>query len=116
MQLEVNEMYEDSFLFWKHKQHRATFPNLTGLTCYFFAILCSSATTEWQFCTAGQIAMQRRSNLDQSTMNGILFLRSIEKNKSMILSFITAGLHLLLNLSMYIFIYLFMHMNELFFY
>ena len=80
MQVEDNEVHTDPLSFWKQKQQRVAFPNLTRLACRFFAIPCSSAAVERQFSAAGQIVTQRRSNLDPSTVNNILFLRSIENN------------------------------------
>jgi hypothetical protein len=80
MQIEPDEQYVDPLSFWKKQNHRAAFPNLTRLACRFFAIPCSSAAVERQFSAAGQIVTQRRSNLDPSTVNDIIFLRSIENN------------------------------------
>ena len=84
MQIDDNDEYDDPLSFWKQQQqHRAGFPNLARLACRCFAIPCSSAAVERQFSAAGQIVTQRRSNLDPSTMNNILFLRSIEKNNDL---------------------------------
>ncbi len=83
MQIEDNEEYVDPLSFWKQQQHRVAFPNLTRLACRYFSIPCSSAAVERQFSSAGQIVTQRRSNLDPSTVNNILFLRSIENNNDL---------------------------------
>jgi hypothetical protein len=83
MQIEDNEEYVDPLNFWRQQQHRAVFPNLTRLACHYFAIPCSSAAVERQFSSAGQIVTQRRSNLDPSTVNNILFLQSIENNEDL---------------------------------
>ncbi|CAF1364029.1 unnamed protein product [Didymodactylos carnosus] len=44
-------------------------------------IFLRSAAVEREFSAAGQIVNQRRSSLDPSSVNNILFLRSIENNK-----------------------------------
>ncbi|CAF1451124.1 unnamed protein product [Adineta ricciae] len=41
----------------------------------------NSAAVEREFSAAGQIVSQRRSTIDPSTVNNILFLRSIENNR-----------------------------------
>jgi hypothetical protein len=83
LQVEESEQYTNPLSFWEKQQHRAMFPNLTRLACRFFSIPCSSAAVERQFSAAGQIVTQRRSNLEPSTVNNILFLRSIENNNDL---------------------------------
>lgn len=80
IQIEDSEQYANPLSFWEKQQHRTTFPNLTRLACRIFSIPCSSAAVERQFSAAGQVITQRRFNLDPSTVNNILFLRSIESN------------------------------------
>lgn len=80
LRLRNGEQYTDPLAFWKQQQHRRVFPNLARLACRMFAIPCSSAAVERQFSSAGQIVTQRRSSLDPSTVNNILFLRSIENH------------------------------------
>jgi hypothetical protein len=77
MQLPDSEQYINPLLFWKQQDKRKRFPNLARLASRYFSIPCSSAGVERQFSAAGQIITQRRSNLDPSTVNNIIFLRSI---------------------------------------
>ena len=72
--------YSNPLLFWQ--EYQQIFPNLAKLARRTFSIPCSSAAVEREFSAAGQIVNQRRSNLDPSTVNNILFLRSIENNKT----------------------------------
>ena len=78
--VEDNIVYTNPLSFSKQKQQRVTFPNLSCLACRFFAIPHSSTAVERQFSAAGQIVMPRRFSLNPSTVNDILFLRSIENN------------------------------------
>jgi hAT family C-terminal dimerisation region len=80
LQIDDDAQYVDPLSFWKQKEQQIAFPNLTRLATRCFAIPCSSAAVERQFSVAGQIITQRRSNLDPSTVNNIIFLRSIENN------------------------------------
>lgn len=75
-----NQQYQNPMIFWTNKVHQKLFPNLFNLACQYFAIPCSSASVERQFSAAGQIINQRRSSLNPSTVNNILFLRSTTKN------------------------------------
>ena len=63
--------YDNPSSFWK--EHENIFPHRASVARHVFSILCSSA--------AGQLVNQRRSNLDSTMVNNILFLRSIENNK-----------------------------------
>ncbi|CAF1533718.1 unnamed protein product [Adineta ricciae] len=81
LQLDMDCVYTDPLDFWKQPQYHRAFPNLARLAKQYFSIPCSSAAVERQFSAAGQIVNQRRSNLDPSTVNNIIFLRSIEKRK-----------------------------------
>ena len=81
LKIEDNDQYSDPLMFWKEQQHQSSFPNLARLARRYFSIPCSSAAVERQFSAAGQIVTQRRSNLDPSTVNNILFLRSFENNE-----------------------------------
>ena len=83
LRLGDNEQYVDPLIFSKQQNHRTTFPHLAHLACSIFAIPCSSAAVERQFSSAGQIITQRRSNLDPSTVNNILFLRSMENSNDL---------------------------------
>jgi hypothetical protein len=83
MQIPDDEQYIDPLLFWKQKEKRKRYPYLTRLAARYFSIPCSSASVERQFSAAGQIITQRRSNLDPSTVNNIIFLRSIENKTSL---------------------------------
>jgi hypothetical protein len=79
LQLDENTQYPDPLVFWQQPQHHLAFPNLARLAKHYFSIPCSSAAVERQFSAAGQIVNQRRCNLDPTTVNDIIFLRSVEK-------------------------------------
>ncbi|CAF4236834.1 unnamed protein product, partial [Rotaria sordida] len=78
-QLKSNEIYQNPLIFWQ--QNESIFPNLFKLARKIFAVPCSSAAVEREFSAAGQLVTQRRSALEPTTINDILFLRSIENNK-----------------------------------
>ncbi|CAF4456427.1 unnamed protein product [Rotaria sp. Silwood2] len=78
-QLKDDEVYENPLLFWQ--QHELTFPYLSKLARKLFCIPCTSAAVEREFSAAGQIVTQRRCNLEPTTVNDILFLRSVENSK-----------------------------------
>ena len=80
----VEEEYTDPLSFWRQQHIRLAFPTLYRLAKRTFAVPCSSAALERQFSATGQIVTQRRSNLDPSTANNLIFLRSIENNKRLI--------------------------------
>jgi hypothetical protein len=73
------EVFVDPLHFWK--KNESNYPCLSRLAKRYFAIPCSSAAVEREFSAAGQIVSQRRSTLEPSTVNNILFLRSIENNR-----------------------------------
>ncbi|CAF4764102.1 unnamed protein product [Rotaria sp. Silwood2] len=79
LQLKDNEIYTNPLIFWQ--QHQSEFSYLSKLARKIFAILCSSAAVERAFSAAGQVVTQRRSSLEPTTINDILFLRSVENNK-----------------------------------
>ncbi|CAF3706922.1 unnamed protein product [Rotaria sordida] len=78
LQLKDNEIYTNPLIFWQ--QHQLMFPYLSKLARKIFAIPCSSAAVERAFSAAGQVVTQRRSSLEPTTINDILFLRSVENN------------------------------------
>ncbi|CAF3823629.1 unnamed protein product [Rotaria sp. Silwood1] len=82
LQLKDDETYTNPLTFWQ--QHQSTFPHLSKLARKIFSVPCSSAAVERGFSAAGQIVTQRRSNLEPSTINDIIFLRSIENIKRQI--------------------------------
>ncbi len=82
LQLKDNEIYTNPLTFWQ--QNQLIFPHLSKLARKIFAVPCSSAAVEREFSAAGQVVTQRRSNLEPSTINDILFLRSIENSKRLI--------------------------------
>ncbi|CAF3950911.1 unnamed protein product [Rotaria sp. Silwood1] len=82
--LTVEEEYTDPLVFWRQQRNQLAFPMLYRLAKRTFAVSCSSAPVERQFSAAGQIITQRRSNLDPSTVNNLIFLRSYENNKQLI--------------------------------
>jgi len=78
LQLKENEIYTNPLIFWQ--QYQSTFPYLAKLARKIFSVPCSSAPLEREFSAAGQLVIQRRSNLAPTTVNDILFLRSMENN------------------------------------
>ncbi|CAF2939679.1 unnamed protein product [Rotaria sp. Silwood2] len=80
--LDEGEQYENPLDFWKKRENQVTFPNLSQMARKYFSIPCSSSAVERQFSATGQIITQRRSSLDPSTVNDIIFLRSIENKFS----------------------------------
>jgi hypothetical protein len=82
--IDDNDQFQNPLNFWKRKDHQMSFPNLSRLALRCFSVPCSSAAVERQFSAAGQLITQRRSSLDPATVNNILFLRSPEKNPSVI--------------------------------
>jgi hypothetical protein len=79
--LTVEEEYTDPLSFWRQQHIQLTFPTLYRLSKRTFAVPCSFAVVERQFSAAGQIVTQRRSNLDPSAVNNLIFFRSIQNNK-----------------------------------
>ena len=79
-----NDQFPNSLDFWKGKDNQVSFPNLSRLALRCLSVSCSLATVERQFSAAGQLMTQRRSSLDPSTVNNIIFLRAMEKNSSVI--------------------------------
>lgn len=73
------EQYSDPLDFWRKPENQVTFPSLARLARKYYSIPCSSAAVERQFSATGQIITQRRSNLDPSTVNDIVFIRSMDK-------------------------------------
>ncbi|CAM4976277.1 unnamed protein product [Rotaria socialis] len=82
--LMVEEEYTNPLTFWQQQHIQLAYPTLYPLAKRTFAVPCSSAAVERQFSAAGQIVTQRRSNLDLSTVNNLIFLRSIENSKRQI--------------------------------
>ncbi|CAF3570727.1 unnamed protein product [Rotaria socialis] len=79
--LTVEEEYTNPLTFWQQQHIQLAYPTLYRLAKRTFAVPCSSAAVERQFSAAGQIVTQRRSNIDPSTVNNLIFLRSIENSK-----------------------------------
>ncbi len=67
--VDKDKNYLNPLVFWKSK-----------LACCTFSIPRSSAAMERTFSAAGQVVNQRRSNLDRTSFNHILFLCPIENN------------------------------------
>ena len=82
--LAVEEEYTDPLVFWRQKRNQLAFPTLYCLAKRTFAVPCSAALVERQFSAAGQIITPRGANLDPSTVNNLIFLRSFENNKQLI--------------------------------
>jgi hypothetical protein len=81
LQLDPNVTYTNPLDFWQQSQYHQSFPNLSRLARQYFSIPCSSAAVERQFSAAGIIISQRRANMDPSTLNNVIFLRSVEKHR-----------------------------------
>ncbi|CAF1549482.1 unnamed protein product, partial [Didymodactylos carnosus] len=73
MKLTDDQQYLNPLSFWKEKQNQKFFPNLARLAKRYFSIPCSSAAVEREFSAAGQIVNQRRSSLDPSSQQHIIF-------------------------------------------
>ncbi|CAF1524806.1 unnamed protein product [Adineta ricciae] len=73
------KVYLDPLHFWK--ENESNFPCLSRLAKRYLSIPCNSAAVEREFSAAGQIISQRRSTIEPSTVDNILFLRSIANNK-----------------------------------
>ncbi|CAF1068592.1 unnamed protein product [Adineta ricciae] len=68
------EQNDNSLLLWK--EHELILPMLSKLSKIVFSIPASSAAVERSFSTAGFIISQRRTNLNPSTVNDIMLVRS----------------------------------------
>ena len=77
--VDEHKNYANTLLFWK--EYQDMFPNLSKLAHRIYFVLCSSAAVEREFSTVDLIVNQSRYNLDPTTVNNILFLRSIENGK-----------------------------------
>jgi hypothetical protein len=65
---------DNPLLFWKEQQH--LLPNLSKLAKKTFCIPASSAAVERAFSSAGVIISQRRANINPSTVNDMILVRS----------------------------------------
>jgi len=74
-----DENYLNPLVFWK--EYQQLFLHLVKLACHTISISCVSAVIERKFSTADQVVNQRRSNLDLSNIDDILFLRPTDNNK-----------------------------------
>jgi hypothetical protein len=74
------DQFQNPLDFWKQRSKQLLFPNLFRFALRYFAKPWSSAAIERKLSVAGQLITQRRSSLDPSTVNNIIFLRLIEKN------------------------------------
>jgi hypothetical protein len=79
LKLDEHEQYNNPLGFWRKNEYQSMFPNLARVARRYFVIPCSSAALERQFGATGQIITQRRSNLNHTTVNDIIFIRSMEK-------------------------------------
>ncbi|CAF1148186.1 unnamed protein product [Rotaria sordida] len=65
---------DNPLLFWKEQEH--VLPNMSRLAKQIFSIPASSAAVERAFSSAGIIISQRRTNINPSTVNDIILIRS----------------------------------------
>lgn len=68
------EGHDNPLLFWK--EHQLIMPNLSKLAKKIFNIPASSAAVERSFSAAGFIISSRRTNLNPSTVNDMMLVRS----------------------------------------
>lgn len=69
-----DDEYDNPLRFWK--EQAPVLPTLSKLSRKIFCIPASSAAVERAFSSAGFIISQRRSNLNPSTVNDIMLVRS----------------------------------------
>jgi hypothetical protein len=69
-----NDENENPILFWKEQE--LLLPNLSKLAKKIYCIPASSAAVERAFSSAGFVISQRRTNLNPSTVNDIILVRS----------------------------------------
>jgi hypothetical protein len=69
-----NDENDNPLLFWKEQRH--LLPNLSILAKKTFCIPASSAAVERTFSSAGVVISQRRTNINPSTVNDIILVRS----------------------------------------
>ena len=76
--LNIEDEYKQSnpLPFWR--DHHQKFPCLSLIARRLFSIPVTSAAVERSFSAAGVVVTERRSSLDPSTVNDILFVRSVE--------------------------------------
>ncbi|CAF2741246.1 unnamed protein product [Rotaria sp. Silwood2] len=70
----LNDDIDNPLLFWKEQEH--VLPNMSRLAKQVFSIPASSAAVERAFSSAGVIISQRRTNINPSTVNDIILVRS----------------------------------------
>ena len=68
------ETNDNPLMFWKEQEF--LLPNLAKLSKKLFAIPASSAAVERSFSAAGYTISQRRTNINPSTMNDMMLVRS----------------------------------------
>ena len=74
----TNDDNDNPLLFWK--EQKRLLPNLSKLAKKTFCISASSAAVERTFNSAGVIISQRRTNLNPSTVNNLILIRSAAAN------------------------------------
>ncbi|CAF2877010.1 unnamed protein product [Rotaria sp. Silwood2] len=70
----LNDDIDNPLLFWKEQEH--VLPNMPRLAKQIFSIPTSSAAVEREFSSAGIVVLQRRININPSTVNDIILIRS----------------------------------------
>ena len=75
--------YTNLLTFW---QYQSIFPHLLKVERRIIVVLYSSGIVKREFSATGQLVTQRRFNLELSTVNGILFLRSVKNHKTHVMS------------------------------
>jgi hypothetical protein len=78
LRMSIEDTYKQSnpLTFWKDHQNKL--PCLALLARRLFSIPVTSAAVERSFSAAGVAVTERRSSLDPSTVNDILFVRSVQ--------------------------------------
>ena len=76
MNIEDNLKQSNPLPFWKHHQHK--FPCLLLLAHRLFSIPVTLAAVERSFSAAELAVTERRSSLDSTSVNDILFVRSTQ--------------------------------------
>ncbi|CAF4983963.1 unnamed protein product [Rotaria sp. Silwood1] len=69
----LNDDMNNPLLFWKEQEH--VLPNMSRLAKQIFSIPASSTALERAFSSVGIVVLQRRTNINPSTVNDIILIR-----------------------------------------
>ncbi|CAF3233137.1 unnamed protein product [Rotaria sp. Silwood2] len=70
----LNDDIDNTLLFWKEQEH--VLPNIRRLAKQIFFIPASLAAVERAFSSAGIVVLQRKININPSTVNDMILIRS----------------------------------------